>query len=206
MKLDLRPALAAARLRLAPALAFLRARRFWVESAAVTLAVAVAAYLVGASAQGRAAALEREAARLEQVGGAMDRWVRELQPPTPQESVAWRESEEALARLGGQAVTPLAVSHLLAQRAEEVGIRNLGIRLASEDSVTVPVPVSVGRWEVRAGDAAVVAEFSGDWASVIGFLGVLPPQVEVADVRVSEAEGRLRARFLLLTRHVVLQE
>lgn len=207
MKFDLQSALAAIRSKVSPALAFLRAHRFWAECVAVTFLGIFAGFFVGENAQDRAVLLQREATRLQRVEAGMERWTSTLQPPIPAESVLWRQSEEALARLSVQAVTPLSVSRLLAERAEEIGIRDLGIRLASEDSVEVPLPVPAGRWEVRAGETALVAEFTGGWQSAISFLGVLPPQVEAAEMRVSPAgNGLFRARFLLLTRHVVPRE
>lgn len=206
MSFDLRPALAAVRSKISPALASLRAHRFWVECAFVTFLVLLAGTLVGGRAQARAEGVEREVVRLEQVRAGVDRWLREITPPAAPESLAWRESEQMLEILGGDGVSALSVSHLLAQRAEEIGIRSVRIRLANADSFSIPPATQVGRWELRAGEAAMVAEFVGDWSSVISFLGVLPPQVEVGDVQITARGGLLHTRLLLHTRRVALQE
>lgn len=203
MKEKLRAALADASARLEPALVFLRAHRFWAECALVTVLGMVAAFSFGWAALGRARAVEARTADLARVEGSFDRWEAELQPPTPQESVTWRASTAALRALGAEATRPLALARLVAQRAEEVGIGDVSIRLLPTDSVTAFEPVELAGWRVEPAGEGLLVEFHGQVGDVVALLGSLPPQAAVGSVQLAPEEGALRARLVLLARQIV---
>lgn len=205
MNFDVRPALTAALSRLRPLLQSARERRFWLECAALTLLALLAAGAIGRSALARAEALETEASRGERIHQGLQRWTREIQWPTPAESLEWRASQDALAFFEGRAAEPLAVAHLVAQRAEEVGVGAVRIRLVPTDSITPPPAAPTGGWTIQPAQSAIVVEFSGEWSSVVSLLGALPPQVELMELRSTDDGDDVRTSVLLLPRRVVPQ-
>lgn len=203
MSFRLPPALVAGIARLRPVLLRLREQRFWLELGALSLLALLAAVAIGRSALARADALEAEAARGARIHAGVRRWTSEIQWPTPAESLAWRASEEALEPFRGGAAEPLAVAHLLAGRAEEVGVTNLRVRLVPTDSIALSPAAHAAGWAVEPAGAGIVVEFSGDWSAIVSFLGALPPQVEVIELRSTEEGDGMRTSALLLPRRVV---
>lgn len=206
MKEKLRDALNVALARLRPAFAFLRAHRLVAECAVVTLLGVLAAFSFGYSALRRTAALEARAADLARVGESFDRWEAELQPPTPQESASWRESDASLRSIGGRATRPLTIARLVAQRAEEVGISGLTIQLLNPDSIAPPAPVQLAGWTIQTEGEGLVVEFDGNVGDVVGLLGALPPQAAVTNLEIAPRDGALHARVVMLTRQLVAGE
>jgi hypothetical protein len=202
VKEKLRAALAAALARLRPALSFAVAQRFWLECAAVTLLGMLAAFSYGYAALGRAGALRERAAELERVAASYDQWRTRLQPASPQESAAWRASEQELRSLGGEAARPLAVARAVAKRAEEVGIGGLQVRLLATDSVAVLDSIALGAWVVQPAGQGLVVEFDGDVGDVVGFLGALPPQAVVTRLQITPQRDSFHARIILVTRQI----
>jgi hypothetical protein len=202
VKEKLRAALDAALARLRPALSFVGAHRFWFECATVTLLGILAAFSFGYAALRRTSTLQARIADLERVESSFGRWRAELQPPTSQESLSWRESDRALRGLGGDAARPLSVARVVAQRAAEVGIAGLRIHLVDPDTVPGLAPVALGGWTVEGSGEALVVEFDGDVADVIGFLGALPPQAALASLDIAPKGPRLHTRAVLLTRRI----
>ena len=203
MDLKSRPDFRVLRERLRPFLDRAREHRFWIEATSLTLCALVAAYAVGEAALARAGELRVRATELEQVATGIDRLGSELRPATPQETLAWRESEDALLSLDLEATEPLRLAHLVARRAEEVGISDLRIRLAHPDSVTTPPPVQLPGWAIESGQSAIVVEFAGGMRELIALLGALPPQVSVSRMEVVGEGGLLQAQAVLLTRRLV---
>lgn len=191
------------RSRLDPLLASARAHRFWLECSTLTLLGMVAALSWGLAAMERAETLRERTAEMERVRRAMARWTTELHPPTPHESLAWKQSERMLLSLGAEAEEPLSLARLVSQRAEEVGVADVRIRLASGDSVAAPPPLDAGSVVVEFGPQGLVVDFSGSMSEVIGFLGSLPPQVGVASMRLTAQDPGVRASVVLLARRPV---
>jgi hypothetical protein len=185
------------------AAAWIGAHRERIEVAAPSIAALLAIYLIGASTLSAAARYREETLRLAEVEASVEHWLERLQPPTPAESANWLQSEQAIREIGDQGADATTVARIVALRAEESGITGLNLRLLRGDSVSVPPAVQVGRWSIAAGSSAVAVDFAGDWSSVIGFLGSLPPQVEVREIEVRPtADFLVRARVVLLARAI----
>lgn len=202
MKIELGATLEVAREKLKPLLARLREQRFWVRLAASTALVLAALAIVGRSAYARAEAIDREAIRLQQIQADLDRWAGTISWPTPEETEGWRESESFFQQLNRAQVQPISLANQLTVRGEEIGPADIQIRLASPDSAYVPPPQSVGDWVVTSGQTALVVEMTGDFGSMISFLGALPPQLELADLALTTTEGVTTMRLLLLSRDI----
>ena len=179
-------------LRAGPALRSLAAHRFWLECGAVTFFALVAAFAVGTTALRRAETLRGERARLEETRSGVDRWMAEARPAVAAESLLWRESEQAIQRATGGSAGGLAAAHLVATRAEEVGIPDVRVRLLPPDSLPPAAAATPGA-------SAVAVEFEGDWSTVLNFLGVLPPPMNVVEIGVTRSGGLLTARALVLS-------
>lgn len=184
------------------ALAYAGAHRFWVESAAITLFGLLALVAYGSAALSRSSALRAQAEELRTVQDAFARWRAELRPAAPAESLLWRESEQSLRAVGGEAARPLTVARLVAQRAEEAGIEDLRISVLPADSITPLKQVRIGGWAVEADGDGLLVEFDGDMTDVVGFLGALPTQAAVTSLQLNAAQGGLHARIVLLTRRI----
>lgn len=183
--------------------AWIAAHRPWVEWGVLSVMGLIAAYAVGTSAQSAAATYDLEADRLLAVRVGLDRWTSQLQPAAPAESVAWIESERAVRTIDAEGADPTTIARIVAARAEEAGITDLAMRLLRPDELAPPPPLEVGTWSISTGGSGIGVEFIGDWAAVIGFLGSLPPQVEVGRVSVTPGpELLLRAHVTLLARRV----
>jgi hypothetical protein len=202
VKEKLRAALSGYAERLRPAAAFARTHRFWVECASVTLGGVLVAFAVGHAALGRTEALEARAAGLEAAAANLDRWRADLQPPTPAESLAWRESERTLASLGGDDVGALPVARLVARRAAEVGIEGLRVRLLAPDSVATMESAAVGAWTMEPSGEGLTVEFEGGVGDIVGLLGALPPQASLDRLVLEPRGDALAARLVLLTRRI----
>lgn len=183
--------------------AWIKAHRARIEIAAPSVAALLAIYLIGASSLSAAARYREETRRLAEVGATLEHWLDQLQPPTPAESANWLQSEQAIREIGDEGTDATSVARIVALRAEESGITGLNLRLLRADSISAPPAVQVGRWSIASGSSAVAADFTGDWSSVIGFLGSLPPQVEVSEIEVQPSDDFLvHARVVLLARAI----
>ena len=203
MKEKLRVDVSRALAKLRPTLSWLRSHRLWVECATLTLLGLLAAFSLGYAALSRTSTLNERVADLQRIDAAFDRWTTQLQHPGTRERSSWRESEQSLRSLGAEAAEPLSLAQVVSQRAQEVGISELSIRLLSADSVA-PIPsVQLGSWSVQAGSIGLVVEFDGNMGDVVGFLGALPPQAAVSNLQVTPTKGALHARIVLMTRQVV---
>lgn len=182
---------------------WLAAHRSSVELAVLTVLAVVAAYAVGSSSLEAAARYQQETRELTAVGAGAHRWATRLQPVAPAETAAWLESEQAVRTVGAEGTDPTTIARIVAARAEEAGISNLGMRLARPGELATPPRVEVGSWAISTGGSGVSVEFLGDWPSIMGFLASLPPQVGVGSVQVEPGpEFLLRARVILLAREV----
>lgn len=178
-------------LRARPALRHLAAYRFWYECGAVTFFALAASFMIGSTALARAELLREERQRLEAVRRGVDRWLAGAQPALRAESLLWRESEESVRRVTGARGGGLAVAHLVARRAEEVGIPDVRVRLVEVDSLP-PAAAAVSA------EPGVAVEFEGDWSSLLHFLGVLPPPMAVVELNVSRSGGLLQTRAMIV--------
>jgi hypothetical protein len=190
-------------LRLRTAVSRAARHRFGLQLAGVTLLLGSSLVAVGDAGRERAALHQAESARIEAVATALDLWEASFQPPVPGEAAAWRESEAILRGFAPPRVHPLALANLLAGRGEEVVRGEVRIRLARADTVYVPPAVALGPAVLATGGSAFSLEVEGGWSSIVGLLGSLPPQVEVAGVQLSSSDRRVRAGMLVLSRELL---
>lgn len=195
---DLKSFRAALRSAGASTASHLRAHPAWLLSGALVILALLSAYSVGRSSMAAAARHDAEARRLSAVSAGVDRWTDRIQAAAPAESALWLESERALGAITSAGTDPTTIARLVAGRAEEAGITNLGLRLVDPDSVSPPPPLDVGEWRIRPGHSAVNASFAGDWSAIMGLLGSLPPQVAVGRVEVEPGPGSSRRASVLL--------
>lgn len=186
-----------------PVGAWLAAHRPWVEWGVLSAMALIAAYALGSSGLSAAVRYDQEAQRLRAVAAGIDRWTSQIHPAAPAESAAWLESEQAIRTIDAEGADPTTIARIVAARAEEAGISDLAMRLLRPEELTPPPALEVGSWSIETGSSGVSVDFIGDWSSVIGFLGSLPPQVEVGRVEVTPGPDLLlRARVTLLAREV----
>lgn len=203
MAIAFRPAWDAARGRAAEISGAFRRWRFWVELGSLTVLALVTAGLVARSATRRETALRAQFASLRETRAGVNRWIRDYRAPTPDESLVWRQSQHALAELDGRDSNALSVARLVAQRAEKMGITDIHLRFTGVDDAATRTARLVGPWSIAFSDRAILVEFAGDLSSILSFVGVLPPQVEVGSLDVGrDASGGLRARVHLFIRKV----
>jgi hypothetical protein len=176
--------------------------RYWLQLGILTLLTVAALGAWGLSSTRRQAANRARLAELERVDAAYDRWARDLQLPTPAESLAWRESEASLTDLGQESNRSLAIARLIAARAAEVGVSNLRVSLAQADSIPNVDGVVFGGWQAQPAGEGLVVEFDAGFAGVMAFLAALPVQAAVSDLSLSDAGGVLHARFVIATRRI----
>lgn len=202
MSRQLREVLSRSLFRLHPALGFARANRFWLECGGVALLASLAAMAAGRAALDRAETLGHEALHLERTGAGIDRWVQEFQPSTAAETLAWHASRESMERLRAESVDLLSVARLVTQRAREVGLTHIRIRIEAADSLSLAADRPVERDPGPNPGSEIGVEFDGDLTAVTAFAGVLPPHVEIRVLHLSRTGDGLRSRLLLFIRPV----
>lgn len=180
-----------------------RASPFWVRLIGVTVIAVAVFVVVGRSANERAENLRAEVVRLQRVADGIDRWVAEVEWPTPAESASWTESQAVFEQLRNAEMQPIAIANQLSRRGEEIGSEDVRISLTSPDGMFVPPPRDVGGWLLASGESALAVQVRGDWGAVIGFLGSLPSQLEVADLELYTGDGGVTMNLTLLTREVI---
>jgi hypothetical protein len=176
--------------------------RYWLQLGILTLLALAALGSWGLSSIRREEAGQARLMDLERVDAAYDRWIRDLQLPTPAESLAWRESETALADLGEEASRSLTIARLIAARAGEVGVSNLRVSQAPVESMPSVEEVVLGGWEAQPAGEGLVVEFDATFAGVMAFLAALPIQAAVSELNLSDAGGVLHARVVIATRRI----
>lgn len=176
----------------------LRRRRFWVEIVAATLVVVVSALWVAGAAARRTEELRQRERQLARTLDLADRWVREFRPVTPAESAAWHRSQRQVAQRGIRSVDRVGLAQLVTQRAEELGIPDVGVAFVSADSLEAAPSRSVGDWTFQMAPYALAVEFTTGYDGVLSYVGSLPPQVEVRQLRLTRAPEGTHARFLLI--------
>lgn len=182
-----------------PLVALAGKQLFWLTTGLAALIVILAALSTGRSALARAHRLEARADTLARVLRQADHWLLDYQAPAAAESAAWRRSERDVRDLGVRASDRIAVAHVVTQRAEELGIAQVRVRLEPPDTLTPPAPRVVDEWSFEMGSVLAV-EMGADFPAVVSFIGALPPQVEVRQVRLARTGEAVRTRFILITR------
>ena len=66
-----------------------------------------------------------------------------------------------------------------------------------EDELTPPPARAVDRWTFAMAPYAVTVTFTADYPAVVGFVGSLPPQVQVRRLELNGGETGLELRALL---------
>ncbi len=176
----------------------LRRRRFWVEIVAATLVVVVPALLVAGLAARRTAELRQRERQLARTVDLAERWVRGFQSATPAESAAWHRSERQVAQRGIRSVDRVGLAQLVTQRAEQLGIPDVGVAFVPADTLEPAPSRSVGDWTFQMAPFALLVEFTAGYRDVLSYVGSLPPQVEVRRLGLIRAPGGVHARFLLV--------
>lgn len=202
MNVELGPIREAAAAKARALLAELAKLRFWLQLAGVTAVALLVFGMIGRAAHSRAEVLEMEASRIAEIHSRIERWDAAVTSPGDEERRHWAQSEEAFLRLGAASAEPLAVANQLARRGDDVGPRDVRIRLVSSDSAFIPPPTNVGEWAINRGNAVLVVETSGSWSSAISFLGALPPTVELSGLEVSESVGTIQMTVTLVSREI----
>jgi hypothetical protein len=179
-------------------LAGLRKRRFWAEIVAATLVVVVPAVLVASRSAHRTVELRQRERQLARTTNLADLWTRGFRSATPAESAAWHRSERQVAQRGIRSVDRVGLAQLVTQRAEELGIPDVGVTFVSADSLETAPARTVGEWTFRMAPYALVVEFTTGYDRVLSYVGSLPPQVEVRELRLRRTDGGVHARFLLV--------
>ncbi|HKJ93981.1 MAG TPA: hypothetical protein VJ957_12500, partial [Longimicrobiales bacterium] len=156
-------------------LAGLRRRRFWVEIVAATLVVVVPAVLVAGVAAQRTLELRQRERQLTRTMTLADLWTRGFQSATPAESAAWHRSERQVAQRGIRSVDRVGLAQLVTQRAEELGIPDVGVGFVSADSLEAARSRSVGAWTFDLAPYALAVEFTTSYDAVLSYVGSLPP-------------------------------
>lgn len=182
---------------------FATAHRFWVDLGFFSFLALTTAGVIARSELRREATLRAEASRLEAGRIGADRWVSDFRPAAAPESLLWERSRHSLAALDGRNENALSVARLVAQRAEQVGITDIELRLERRDSTRSPAPRRVGPWSISSGSDAITVEFAGDLSSIASFLGALPARVEIERLRIwRDDTSALRASVILFIRSV----
>jgi hypothetical protein len=180
----------------------LRTNRGWLEATVLVVCALAALGSWGHASHERATALRAQALELE---GRTVRVRQILSAFTPADSVErdwWRASELALAGLASSTPDPLGVSRQIALRAEESGVASITMRLVGADTASAFPTSQVGSWVLSPGERGLGLDFTGRWDQVIGLIGSLPPQVDIASLQLSADGGLIRARLVLVTRHL----
>lgn len=181
---------------------FASAHGYWLQLGVLTILALAALGAWGRYSTRREAATRDRLAELERVDGSYERWVRDLQPPTAAESLAWRQSEASLAELHEESGRTLTIARLVAARAAEVGVSNLRVSLAPPDSIPNVQGIVVGAWEAQPAGEGLVVEFDAMFGGVMAFLAALPAQAAVSELTLADAGGVLHARVVIATRRV----
>lgn len=178
--------------------AALRAHRFWVVASAVTLLLMAAGFTFGYASLQRTRQLEAQEERVHGVLARVDDWVARYRPPTPAESLAWKNSERVMEELQEGAAEPVSVAAAITQRAQRLGIDAVDVRYNMADSVAPPPARTVGEWTLEPQMPTLQVEFDATFPEVIEFIDALPPHVEVRNLSITRRPGGVRAALTVL--------
>lgn len=175
-----------------------RRHAFWIALPAATLGVVLVAAVVGSSALLRADEWQVRARELDATREVASTWREELVPPTTEEEVEWRSSEAAVRELGIDREDRLALLQTVAQRAEDLGISDVGVSFESAGALEATALREVGEAVFEVAPWAVGVRFLSDYRTVASFIGSLPPQVDVHRLRMGAIEGGVETELMLL--------
>jgi len=178
-------------------IAALGERRIWLEIVAAVLVVVAAAAVVVGRAGARRADLAERAETLTALAEVEDRWRAGFVEPTPAESTAWLRSRRRVEDHRVRATDRVALAQVVAQRAEEMGIPDVAVGFTGTDELTPPAARTVNQWTFAMAPYAVTVTFTADYPAVVGFVGSLPPQVQVRRLELNGGETGLELRALL---------
>ncbi len=172
-------------------------RRIWLETGVAVLVVVVAAAVVVGRTAARRADLAERAETLSALADVADRWRADFVEPTSAESAAWLRSRRRVEERGVRATDRVALAQVVAQRAEELGIPDVAVGFTGTDELTPPPARTVDQWTFGMAPYAVTVAFTADYPAVVGFVGSLPPQVQVRRLELNGGETGLELRALL---------
>ena len=188
------------RLKTATEAATVHGRRhaFWIALVAATAGVVAIAGVVGSSALIRADQWRVRAGELRATREAAAMWREHLVPATEAEEEAWRSSEAAVLERGIDPADRLALLQEVAQRAEDLGIGDVSVSFESSDTLEATAIREVGEAVFEVAPWAMSVRFVADYATVASFIGSLPPQVDVHQLRLTGLEMGVEMELVLL--------
>lgn len=183
--------------RLEQAVAAVRAHEFVALAVGIAGLGVIVAAGIGATATSRADAWRESAERLERVTRSADRWAAGFEASTPAESAAWHRSERELEQLDLSPTGAVAMATLVARRAEALGILDARVRVHQADSLAQSAVRTVAGRSFDQAPVALGIEFRADYPTLVRYIGALPVQARVREIRASRGEAGLRVRLLL---------
>jgi hypothetical protein len=122
---------------------------------------------------------------------------RRYTPAVAAESIAWRRTWLQLQSLGVAGDERLAMTQQVAQAAEAAGMRDVRVLIGGADTTDAEARLSTGDVERKVASFSLSVEGRGGMASVIGFLGRLPPSVSATQLSMARQAGETRHRISL---------
>ena len=122
---------------------------------------------------------------------------RRYEPAVATESIAWRRTWLQLRELGVSGDERLAVTERVARAAETAGLRDVRVDISDSDTTGQQARLPTGGVQSTPAPFSLLVECRGGLASVIAFLGQLPPSVAPTAVSLVRQDGRASHRILL---------
>lgn len=176
----------------------LRAQSFWLVLGATSAVVILVAFWTGRGALEGAAAWRERAADTARTEALAAEWVRELEPVAPAESAAWRASAEAVAERGIVTRDRVALMQTVAETAERLGLRDLGLNFVSADTIAGAVERELDGDVFEAAPYALSLSGITDTRTLVRLVDALPPQVELVRLDAVAVPEGIEARMLML--------
>ena len=122
---------------------------------------------------------------------------RRYTPAVAAESIAWRRTWMELQALGVVGDERLAMTQDVANAAEAAGLNDVRVLIDSPDTTGSQARLSTGGVGRKPASFGLTVEGRGGLASVIGFLGRLPPSVSATQLSVARYGSGARHRISL---------
>lgn len=152
----------------------------------------------GLRAARRTALADKEARTLNSTLSAFADFRKRYSPAAAAESIAWRRTWMELQDLGTSGDERLAMTQSVALAAESAGLRDVKVLIAGSDTTRVDKRHSKGGVGRRSASFSLNVECRGSMASILTFLGRLPPSVTATQLAMTRlVEGGARHRISL---------
>lgn len=130
---------------------------------------------------------------------------RRYTPAVAAESIAWRRTWMELQALGVVGDERLAMTQDVASAAEAAGLNDVRVLIDSPDTTGSEARLSSGGVGRKPASFGLTVEGRGGLASVIGFLGRLPPSVSATRLSVVRHDGGVRHRISLAVYELTIE-